>query len=191
MTSAERTEITHLLQRWRAGDQSCEERIFKLLLPQLRAIAGHLLRNERPGHSLQPTALVNEAFLRLVAARDIDWKDRGHFLALTARIMRRYLVDHARARFKGELVSWDGFPADLLSNHSKLDLIVAVDRVLDELEKKAPRQRAVVELKFFLGLTDLETAQALNLTLRTFQREWHVTRAWLFKRLDEKNEIRR
>ena len=191
MTAADRTEITQLLQRWRAGDQSCEERIFELLLPQLRAIAGHLLQNERPGHSLQPTALVNEAFLRLVAARDIDWKDRGHFLALTARIMRRYLVDHARARFKGELVSWDGFPEDLLGNHSKLDLIVAVDRALDELEKKAPRQRAVVELKFFLGLTDLETAQALNLTLRTFQREWHVTRAWLFKRLDEKNEIRR
>jgi len=191
MIVANRTEITLLLQRWRAGDQSCEERIFELLLPQLRTIAARLLRNEPPGHSLQPTALVNEAFLRLVNAKDIDWKDRGHFLALTARIMRRYLVDHARARFKGKLVSLDGFPADLLGNHSKLDLIVAVDRVLDELEKKAPRQRVVVEMKFFLGLTDLETARALKLTLRTFQREWHVARTWLFKKLDDNNEIRR
>jgi RNA polymerase sigma factor (TIGR02999 family) len=191
MTITDGTEITLLLQRWRAGDQDCEERIFELLLPQLRTIAARLLRNEPPGHSLQPTALVNEAFLRLVTAKDIDWKDRGHFLALTARIMRRYLVDHARARFKGKLVSLDGFPADLLGNHSKLDLIVAVDRVLDELEKQAPRQRVVIEMKFFLKLTDLETTQALKLTLRTFQREWHVARTWLFKKLDENNEIRR
>lgn len=191
MTATDRAEITLLLQRWRTGDHGCEERIFELLLPQLRTIAARLLRNERPGHSLQPTALVNEAFLRLVAAKDIDWKDRGHFLALAARIMRRYLVDHARARFKGELISWDWFPTDLLGNHSRLELIVTVDRALDELEKKAPRQRVAVELKFFLGLTDLETAQALNLPLRTFQREWHMARAWLFKRLDEKNEVRR
>lgn len=190
MTAIDRTEITLLLQRWRTGDRSSEERIFELLLPQLRAIAARFLRNERSGHSLQPTALVNEAFLRLVAAKDIDWKDRGHFLALTARIMRRYLVDHARARFKGELVSWEGFPEGLLANHSKLDLIIAVDKVLDELEKKSPRQRVVVELKFFLGLTDLETAQALKLPLRTFQREWHMARTWLFKQLDEKHEVR-
>lgn len=183
MTANDTTEITLLLQRWRAGDRASEERIFELLLPQLRIIAARYLRNERLDHTLQPTALVNEAFLRLVGAKDIDWKDRGHFLALTARIMRRYLVDHARKRFKGVLVSCEGLPEDLLSNYSKLDLIVAVDEVLDELENKSSRQRIIVEMKFFLGLTDQETAEALKLSLRTFQREWHMARAWLFKRL--------
>jgi RNA polymerase sigma factor (TIGR02999 family) len=184
MTATDTTKITLLLQRWRSGDHSCEKRIFELLLPQLRTIAARLLRNERPGHSLQPTALVNEAFLRLVATKDIDWQDRGHFLALTARMMRRYLVDHARERFKGKLVSWEGFPEHLLSERSQLDLIVSVDKVLDELEKKSPRQRLIVELKFFLGLTDPETAKTLKLPLRTFQREWHMAREWLFKRLN-------
>ena len=150
-----------------------------------RAIA-LTLRHERRAHSLQPTALVNEAFLRLVPAKDIKWKNRGHFLALTARIMRHYLVDHARARFKGELVSWDDFPADFLREHSKIDLIVAVDQVLDELEEKSPQQRKIVELKFFVGLTDQEAADALELPIRTFQREWHVARAWLFNRLNAK-----
>jgi len=183
MSAIESSEITLLLERWRKGDLSAEARIFELLVPRLRAISARALSHERRGHSLQPTALVNEAFLRLAAAKDIKWRNRGHFLALTARIMRRYLVDHARSRFKGQLVSWEGFPEDVLRNHSQLDLIVAVERVLDELGETSSRQRAIVEMKFFLGLTDLETAHALKVPPRTLQREWHKARAWLFQKL--------
>lgn len=189
MSANQRTEITLLLQRWRKGDRSAESRIFELLLPELKVLARRALRQERRGHSLQPTALVNEAFLRLVAAKSINWNDRGHFLALAATIMRRYLVDRVRSRFKGQLVSWECFPEDVLNHRSSLDLIVEIDRVLYELEEKSPQQRMIVEMKFYLGLTDLEAAHALNLRLRTLQREWHLARAWLFNRLNAKRKI--
>jgi len=180
------TEITLLLQRWRTGDHGSESRIFELLLPELRAIAARYLRRERPEHSLQPTALVNEAFLRLAAARDIDWKDRGHFLALAARMMRRYLIDHARSRHDAQFIPWEGLPEFALSGHTNLELVLAVDTLLDELEKNFPQKRLIVELKFFLGLTDMEAAEALHLTLRTLQREWHQAREWLYERLSAK-----
>jgi RNA polymerase sigma factor (TIGR02999 family) len=184
--AADPTEITLLLQRWRTGDHRAESRIFELLLPELRAIAARYLRRERPGHSLQPTALVNEAFLRLTAAKDIDWKDRGHFLALAARMMRRYLIDHARSRSGAQFVPWEGLPEFVVSSHTKLELVVSIDSLLDELEEESPQRRAIVELKFFLGLADSEAAEALNLTLRTFQREWHLAREWLHERLSAK-----
>ena len=177
------TEITALLQRWRDGDQGSESQIFELLLPELRALAARYLRRERPGHSLQPTALVNEAFLRLAAAKDIDWKDRGHFLALAARMMRRYLVDHARLRPDAQFVPWDGLPELVFSRPTNLELVLAVDTLLEELEREFPQRRVIVELKFFLGLTDSEAAEALHITLRTFQRQWHLAREWLHERL--------
>jgi RNA polymerase sigma-70 factor (ECF subfamily) len=152
-------------------------------MPDLRRIAVRCFRRERPGHTLQPTALVNEAFLRLATARNIDWRDRGHFLALAARIMRRYLIDHARARPSVDFLPMEGLPEHVLGQHTKLELAVAVDSLLDELEKESHQQRAVVELKFFLGLTDAESADALQLTLHTFQREWYRARRWLFERL--------
>jgi len=176
-------EITQLLQQWRAGDAEAESRLFELLMPDLRRIAAKCFRGERPGHTLQPTALVNEAFLRLAAAKNIDWRDRGHFFALAARIMRRYLIDHARARPSVDFLPMEGLPERILGKHTKLELAVAVDGLLDELEKESHQQRAVVELKFFLGLTDAEAADALNLTLHTLQREWYRARKWLFDRL--------
>jgi RNA polymerase sigma factor (TIGR02999 family) len=144
------------------------------------------MRNERSGHTLQPTALVNEAFMRLAAAKDIDWHDRGHFLALAARVMRRHLIDHARARPDVHFLALEGLPEYVLSNHTKLELVVAVDELLEELGKESPQRRSVVELKFFLGLTDTEAADALNLSLHTFQREWYRARRWLFERLSTK-----
>ena len=129
---------------------------------------------------------MNEAFLRLAAAKNIDWHDRGHFLALAARVMRRHLIDHARARPDVHFMALEGLPEYVLSNHTKLELVVAVDELLDELGKESPQRRAVVELKFFLGLTDNEAADALNLTLHTFQREWYRARRWLFERLSAK-----
>ena len=179
------TEITQLLHRWRGGDLEAENRLFEAVLPELRTLAARYLRRERNGHTLQPTALV-EAFLRLAAAKNIDWHDRGHFLALAARVMRRHLIDHARARPDVHFMALEGLPEYVLSNHTKLELVVAVDELLDELGKESPQRRAVVELKFFLGLTDNEAADALNLTLHTFQREWYRARRWLFERLSAK-----
>jgi RNA polymerase sigma-70 factor (ECF subfamily) len=176
-------EVTQLLQQWRNGDSQAESRLFELLMPDLRRIAVCCFRGERTGHTLQPTALVNEAFIRLATSRNIDWQDRSHFLALAARIMRRYLIDHARSRPSIHILPIDGIPDGVLGKHTRLDLAVAVDALLDELEKESPQQRAVVELKFFLGLTDAEAADALGLKLHTLQREWHRARTWLFERL--------
>lgn len=176
-------EVTLLLQQWGTGDQQAESKLFELLLPDLRKIADRCFRRERPGHTLQPTALVNEAFIRLAAARNIEWRNRGHFLAISARIMRRYLIDHARSRPSVAFLPMEGLPEGLLGRRTKLELAVAVDALLDELGRESHRQRAIVELKFFLGLTDAEAADALDLKLHTFQREWYRTRKWLFDRL--------
>jgi RNA polymerase sigma-70 factor, ECF subfamily len=176
-------EITLLLQRWRTGDSGAESKLFELLMPDLRRIAARCFRDERPGHTLQPTALVNEAFLRLATAKNIDWRDRGHFYALAGRIMRHYLIDHARSRPSIDFLPMGGLPEPVVSEHTKLELAVAVDSLLDELEERSRQQRAVVELKFFLGLTDAESADALQLTLHTFQREWYRARRWLYDRL--------
>ena len=180
------TEITQLLHRWRSGDQDAENQLFQEVLPELRAIAARYLRKERSGHTLQPTALVNEAFLRLAAAKNIEWHDRGHFLALAARVMRRHLIDHARARPDVHFMALEGLPEYVLSNHTKLELVVAIDELLSELGRESPQRRSVVELKFFLGLTDQEAADALNLSLHTLQREWYRSRRWLFEHLSAK-----
>jgi RNA polymerase sigma factor (TIGR02999 family) len=176
-------EITQLLQQWRAGDPLAESTLFELLMPDLRKIAGCCFRGERSGHTLQPTALVNEAFVRLVHARNVDWRDRGHFFALAARIMRRYLIDHARGQPSVQFLPMDGFPERVLGRHTPLELAVTIDTLLDELGKESPQRRSVVELKFFLGMTDEEAADALDLKLHTFQREWHRARVWCYQRL--------
>jgi RNA polymerase sigma-70 factor (ECF subfamily) len=176
-------EITLLLQQWRTGDRGAEARLFELLMPDLRRIAGRCFRGERPGHTLQPTALVHEAFLRLAAAKNIDWRDRGHFFALSARVMRHHLIDHARARPGVKFLPMEGLPPHVLQGHSRLELAIAVNLLLDELESESHQRCAVVELKFFLGLTDEEAADSLNLSLHTLQREWYRARRWLFERL--------
>jgi RNA polymerase sigma factor (TIGR02999 family) len=176
-------EITQLLQQWRTGDRQVEDRLFELLAPEMHQIAERCFRRERPGNSLQPTALVNEAFLRLAKSRDLDWQDRGHFLAISARVMRRYLIDHARARPDILFLSMEGLPERFLGTRCPSELVIAVDELLNDLEKESPSRRALVELKFFLGSTDQETADALGITLHTMQREWYRARRWLFERL--------
>jgi RNA polymerase sigma-70 factor, ECF subfamily len=178
-------EITLLLQQWRSGDPAAESKLFELLLPDLRRIAGRCFRSEDADRTLQPTALVNEAFFRLARAKGLDWQDRGHFFAIAARIMRRYLIDYARSRPDRNIVRMDNVPEHVLADHTPLELTIAIDALLDELELKSPQQRAVVELKFFLGLNDAEAAQSLNLSLHTFQREWYRARRWLFERVSQ------
>jgi RNA polymerase sigma factor (TIGR02999 family) len=180
---AEYGDITHLLRRWRCGDRHAENQLFHELMPELRRIAARCFRAEWRAHTLQPTALVNEAFLRLARAQNIDWRDRGHFLALAARVMRHQLIDYARARPNVRFTALDSLPEPILAGHSQLELAMAIDGLLEQLERESPQQRRVVELKFFLGLTDPEAADALNIPVRTLQREWHRARRWLFERL--------
>jgi len=177
-------EITILLQRWRSGDRDAESRLFELLIPDLSKIASHCLRGERQGHSMQSTLLVNEAFLRLAVAKQIDWQNRAHFLAVSARIMRHYLIDRARAKGSVLLLPMDGLPEGLGRKRTPSETAIAIDLLLDELQREAPELCEAVELKFFLGLNDDEAAQVLGLRLRTFQRRYKQAKIWLFQRLN-------
>ena len=179
-------DITLLLQQWRGGDREAESKLFRALMPELRTIADRCLRRERPGHTLQRTELVDEIFLKLDKARKIDWQDRGHFLAIVTRMMRRYLIDYARKRPRVPLLSIEGLPEGLTAGRTRLELAVAVDEQLDELEKESPRRCTVVVLMSYLGLSPQEAAEKLELSQRTVEREWHEGKKWLFERLSKK-----
>src|SRR5215471_14791309 len=128
----DRGEITELLHRWRSGDQAAETRLFELVQPDLRRLARHYMRRERAGHTLQPTDLLNETYLKLTGARKIDWRDRGHFFALAARAMRRHLIDYARGRGGQVKLPLDDIAPMISADPPKLELAIAVDRLLDE-----------------------------------------------------------
>jgi len=180
-------EITILLQQWRSGDREAESKLFEILLPELRRIAGHIFRHERPNHTLQPTALVNEAFLRLVNAK-IDWQNREHFKRVAARVMRRYLIDHARARPHVNFLPFEEAPDVARAKYTPEEWQIAVRIALDELEVDFPQRRKIVELRFALGFTDEEAAEELNVSLRSLQRESFEARKWLFQRLTASRE---
>jgi RNA polymerase sigma factor (TIGR02999 family) len=173
-----------MLQAWSAGDRSVESRLFELLLPDLRKLARSLLRSERPDHSLQATALMNEAYLRLINARERNWESRRHFLAVAARAMRHLLIDHARARAGGVKTPLEGMEDVLHGRDEQLELGLAINGLLDELEKTHPDWCTIIEMKFFAGFTDEETAEALGAPLRTMQRKFGDARRWLFERLE-------
>jgi len=179
-------DITVLLQRWRAGDREAESRLFDLLMPELRKIAERCLRRERRDHTLQRTELVNEAFMKLAKAKHIDWRDRGHFFAIVTIKMRRFLIEYARRRPKAQLLSIEGLPEVLTSGRTRLEVVVAVDALLDELEKESPRTCSVVVLMSYLGLSPKEAAENLDLSVRTVEREWHEGKKWLYERLSKK-----
>ncbi len=176
-------EVTALLQAWAAGDRSVESRLFDLVVPDLRRLADALMRKERPGHSLQATALLDEVYCRLVAARDRDWENRRHFFAVAASAMRHLLVDHARGRPKAHNVALEDIAAGSPTTAEKLDTALAIDTLLDDLKALHPDWCSVVELKFFMGLTDEETADAMGLPVRTVQRKFSDARRWLYEKL--------
>jgi RNA polymerase sigma-70 factor, ECF subfamily len=180
-------DITQLLQRWREGNRDAENELFSLVLPNLRRLAHYLMKRERQGHSMQATELVDQIYFRLVAAKDRDWRNRQHFFAIAARAMRRYLIDHARAQPNGEFVALDGMREFLPADSAKVDLAITVDRLLDDLEKTKPEWCMLVEVKFFLGLTDDEAAETLGIKLRSMQRMWRDARQWLFERTESPN----
>jgi RNA polymerase sigma factor (TIGR02999 family) len=177
-------EVTDLLRKWQAGDREVEGRLFELVVPDLRRLAGHYMRGERAGHTLQPTALLNETYIKLVGSKHVQWRDRRHFFALAARAMRRFLIDYARSKGKEISLPPEEVAQLGVSDAGRLELAVSVDRLLDELAKENPEQCAMVELKFFLGLNDQEAADVLHLPLRTAQRRWMEARNWLFARLE-------
>lgn len=182
---AKTEDITLLLQQWRGGDRDAESTLFRVLMPELRKIADRSLRREPRRHTLQRTELVNEIFLKLEKAKTIDWQDRGHFFAIVTMMMRRYLIDYARSRPKAELLSMEVLPEGFMAGKTRLEVAVAVDALLDELEKEFPRRCNVVVLISYLGLTPVEVAEKLGISERTVEREWHEGKKWLFERLSK------
>ena len=177
-------DITQLLQRWRQGSREAESELFALVLPNLRRLAHHFMQRERRDHALEATELVDTIYFRMVAAKDRDWQNRRHFFAIAARAMRRYLIDHARGRPRGEFLALEGFEQILPAESGKIELALTVDRLLEELATVQPEWSMLVEMKYFLGLTDEETADAMNLKLRTMQRMWRDARKWLFAHVE-------
>ena len=176
MSPAPSPQITELLQAWSAGDQSAVEQIIELVYPELHRMARKHLYHERPEHSIQATVLVNEAYLRLVNIRRVQWKDRAHFLAMGAKIMRRILIDYARARPRVQRTEL----TESLAISPELDLdLVLLDQVLQALAEFDPRKAQVVEMKFFGGLTAEEIAAVLNVSPQTVHRDWSLAKAWL------------
>jgi RNA polymerase sigma factor (TIGR02999 family) len=178
--------FTILLRAWGEGDAQALGRLTPLVYHELRRIARGYMARERPDHTLQATALVNEAYLRLVDTRQTNWQDRAHFLAICARAMRQILVDHARSRASqkhggGQMaLQFDenlGIPQ---SHHSQL---LELDDALKRLAELDPRKSQVVELRFFGGLSLEETSEALRVSLRTVKRDWQMARAWLYREL--------
>ncbi len=180
-------DITGLLHKWRDGSREAENELFALVLPNLRRLARHFMRGERKGHTLQPTELVNQIYMRMVAAKDRDWQNRQHFYAIAARAMRRYLIDYARGRPDAEFVALEGLDRLLPASSAKVDQAIAVDRLLDDLARTKPEWCTLVEVKYFLGLTDEEAAETLGLKLRTMQRMWRDARQWLFEHMESRN----
>jgi len=177
-------DVTQLLHQWQQGKPDAENKLFELVVPDLRRLARYLMSRERQGHSLQATELVDQIYIRLVAAKDRDWRNRRHFFAIAARAMRRYLIDHARGRPDGQFLAIEEWESFLPADSAKLDLAISVDRLLNELAETRSDWCNLVELKYFLGLTDEEAAEVLGVKLRSMQRMWRDARQWLFEHMD-------
>ena len=186
MVDAPSHDVTRLLARWKDGDEAAFQQLVPIVHEELRRLARRQMAGERPGHTLQPTALVNEAYLRLVNLKQMQWQDRAHFFAMGARLMRRILVDFARSRgyqkrgggakqvsLDQALEVADGQPTDVVALNDALEALAAVDE----------RKSRVVELRFFGGLSVEETAEVLNVSRETVKRDWTFAKMWLLRHL--------
>jgi len=179
-------KVTRLLLELSGGNREVVDELMPLIYRELKRIAGGQLRGERPGHTLQATALVHEAYLKLVDQRDVTWRNRAHFFGVAARVMRRILLDYAKARGRdkrgggAEKISLD---ESLVVAEDRCSELVRIDAALDRLEVFDERQAKVVEMRFFGGLSVEETAEALGVSEPTVKREWAMAKAWLYREL--------
>jgi len=183
-------EITQLLVAWGKGDETALDQLIPVVYGELRRIAGNFMRRQNQGHTLQASALVNEAFLRLVDSNKVNWQSRTHFFAVSAQLMRRVLVDAARRR-NSQKRGGDRFRITLddridISDENETDL-VALDEALTRLADLNPRHSRIVELRYFGGLTEEQVAETLSVSARTVRRDWSVARAWLYRELQSPN----
>lgn len=183
---ASQSEITQLLIRWSGGDKGALDELVPLIYDEVRRLANYYLSRQRPGHTLQATALVNEAFIKLIDMKNVNWQNRAHFFAVAAKIMRNILIDHARShqrikRGGGQPITLDDVAVIAQEQASEL---IALDEALKSLASIDLRKSEIVELRFFGGLTIDETAEVLKVSTPTIQREWRMAKAWLYRELN-------
>ena len=187
MAETDNHEVTNLLLEWSSGNQAVQAQLMESVYQELRKLAASYLRRERSDHTLQPTALVNEAYLVLIDQKRVQWQNRTHFYGIAAQIMRRILVDYARSQ-KAEKRGGDNVTValeeafGLAQQANEIDLL-ALDDALKRLESFDPQQARIVELRYFTGLKTEETAEALGISVATVGREWSMAKAWLFREL--------
>ena len=183
----QRPDITRILRAWSGGDREAVDDLMPLVYDELHKVAAQYLRKQRPDHTLQPTALVNEAYLKLIDISNVSWEDRAHFFAVASQTMRHVLVDHARGRNRekrgggAQKVSLD--EAVSFAKNQEIDLL-ALDEAMRSLAEIDDQQSRIVELRFFGGLTVEETAVVLRISSATVKREWRIAKAWLHKRME-------
>jgi RNA polymerase sigma factor (TIGR02999 family) len=191
VANAEVSQVTVLLRAWHAGDEDAYRRVSSILYPELRRQAAHYARRHRAGATLEATALVHEAFIRLERAGGVDWQDRKHFLAVAARTMRRVLVDLVRAQSstrRGAGADHVCLEPDMAGQQAALVDLIAIDEALNALATFDSRKVRVIELRFFGGLTVEETARVLDVSPDTVARDWRMARAWLLRELDTRSK---
>jgi len=185
--SIESVEVTQLLKAWSGGDAAALDQLTPKVYVELHRMAGKYMRNERAGNTLQTTALVNEVYMRLVDAVKVNWQDRAHFFAVSATMMRRILVDRARARGSakrgGPMAKVNLDDAPEVAGGKRDREIVAIDEALEELAQMDPRKARVIELRFFGGLSVEETAEVLKISAQSVMRDWKLAKAWLTREL--------
>ncbi len=185
-------DITGLLRRWSNGEQAALDELIPLVYEELHRLARHHLAGERQEQTLNTTALIHEAWLRLITVKDTSWQDRAHFFALCAQLMRRILVDHARARRRvrrGGAAQRVSFEQSLLASDERAPPLEALDDALNTLSELDPRQGRVVELRFFGGLSTQETAEVLKISPESVKRDWRLAKAWLMRELSGAGEL--
>ena len=181
-------EVTRLLLAWSNGDRAALDELIPLVYDELRRLAHHYMRQEREGHTLQTTALVNEAYVRLIDQNSVHWQDRAHFFAIAAQMMRRILVDYARSRRyakRGGDARQVSFNESAIVSPQKGAEMVAIDEALTDLATRDMRKSKIVELRFFGGLNIQETAEVMGISPTTVQREWRSAKAWLYQAITQ------
>jgi RNA polymerase sigma factor (TIGR02999 family) len=184
MSTRSTDEVTRLLLEWSNGDKSALEKLIPLVYDELRRMARQYMRRERPGHTLQSAALVNEAYLKLIDCSRVGWQNRAHFFAVAAQLMRRILIDHARSRNyakRGGGIRKVSLDEAAILSEDRAEELIAIDNALNRLATLDPRKGRIVELRFFGGLDLDETAEVLGISSPTVQREWRKAKAWLFQ----------